>query len=227
MNPADIFVIVVVVLSAIIGLVRGFLREVLSIASWVGAALFTWWTLDWGTGIVRQTIGTYVQHDLAHKIIGGAALFLVALIVLAIISHYIAKLVVGGMLGAIDRSVGFVFGVARGLVLVAVALIGTRALLPPPAADGAPTPPWTWIQEARSRPLVEQVAEFLYALAPPEFRRERQAGDDRGQNFRQAIDALRTPGSTPPPRDGAAGTPRPSGDPIGRIIDNNPGQQRR
>jgi membrane protein required for colicin V production len=225
-NPADIFVIVVVLLSAIIGLVRGFLREVLSIASWLGAALFAWWTLDWGTNIVRETIGAYVQHDLAHKIIAGAALFLVALIVLAIVSHYIAKLVVGGMLGAIDRSVGFVFGVARGLVLVALALIGTRALLPPPAANATPTPPWTWIDEARSRPLVEQVAEFLHALAPPEFRRDRQASDDRGPTFRQAIDALRTPGAAARARDDSAGTPRPAGDPIGRIIDNNPAPQR-
>jgi membrane protein required for colicin V production len=220
-NPADIFVIVVVLLSAIIGLVRGFLREVLSIASWLGAALFAWWTLDWGTSVARETIGSYVQHDLAHKIIGGAALFLVALIVLAIVSHYIAKLVVGGMLGAIDRSVGFIFGVARGLALVALALIGTRALLPPPAADAPPTPPWVWIQDARSRPLIEQVAEFLYALAPPEFRRERQAGTDNGPNFGRAFDGLSTPRLIPPPRDATAGTPRPSGDPIGNIINNN------
>lgn len=188
MNPADIFVIVLVVLSALVGLMRGFIREVLSVASWIGAAFVTLWSFEWSRAIARDLLKSVVETPMVHDIAGATVVFVVSLIIFSVISHFLASLVTGGVLGAVDRSLGFLFGVARGALLVGLAYIAVEWWVP-----AAQQPPW--IKEARSLPLVQQTADFLWRLAPETWRRNRpqpQPTEDEGtRRARQAQDAER------------------------------------
>ncbi|MBV8534199.1 MAG: CvpA family protein [Alphaproteobacteria bacterium] len=158
-NPADVTVAVLVILSGIFAMARGFVREVLSLASWVGAALVTLW----GFGHARPYVHGFIANSLLADIVTGAALFIISLIVFSMIGGGIASLVRGTGLNALDRSLGFVFGLVRGILLVAVMWLGVVWAIP---AGDQPI----WLREARTRPLVEHLAEYLRGFAPPELR---------------------------------------------------------
>ena len=163
-NPADLTVAVLVILSGIFAMARGFVREVLSLASWVGAALVTLW----GFGIARPYARGMITNTLLADIVTGAVLFIVSLIVFSMIGGGIASLVRGTGLNAIDRSLGFVFGLVRGILLVAVMWLGVAWAIP---AGDQPV----WLRDARTRPLVEHLAEYIRGFAPPELRGRAQA----------------------------------------------------
>lgn len=207
MNPADIFVIVIVVLSALVGLMRGFIREVLSVVSWIGAAFVTLWSFEWSRALARDLLKSMIDNPTVHDVAGATVVFVVSLIIFSVISHFIASLVTGGVLGAIDRSLGFLFGVARGALLVGLAYIAFDWWVPQ-----AQQPPW--VRDARSLPLVQQTADFLWRLAPDAWRRNRPqqpqpAEDDTTRRARLAQEALRAlsiPAAvTRPARDGENG----------------------
>src|ERR1700749_3762484 len=102
MNTVDIVVIAVVALSALIAFLRGFVREVLTIGSWLGASLVTLY----GFPLLEAKIEQMISSKLAADIVCGVVLFLVSLIVFSIISHMIARFVRGSALTAVDRSLG-------------------------------------------------------------------------------------------------------------------------
>jgi membrane protein required for colicin V production len=166
-NPGDVAVIAILLLSALLAFARGFVQEVLSIAGWVGAAAVTWFGLPQATPYVQQ----YVPNDLVARLIAGGAIFVVSLIVFSIATHYIAKGVRGSALNAVDRSMGFVFGLARGALLVVLAYMLTVWIVP----EDRPQ----WIEEARARPLVERGADWLRGAVPGDaLARAEQIGDD-------------------------------------------------
>lgn len=167
-NPADLTVAVLVILSGIFAMARGFVREVLSLASWVGAALVTLW----GFGLARPYARGLIANALLADIVTGAVLFIVSLIVFSMIGGGIASLVRGTGLNAIDRSLGFAFGLLRGILLVAVMWLGVAWAIP---AGDQPV----WLREARTRPLVEHLADYIRGFAPPELRGRTQAVGNR------------------------------------------------
>ena len=112
--------------SAVLAMVRGFSREVLSIASWIAAA--------------------------------AAIVFFIALIVVTVITMKIADFIIDSRIGALDRTLGFLYGAARGILVVAVGLLFFSWLV-------GPNPP-AWIAEAKSLPLLEGVGDWLEGLLP-------------------------------------------------------------
>lgn len=154
-NPGDLAVIVILLLSALLAFARGFVQEVLSIAGWVGAAAVTWFGLAPGAALVEEQ---FALGDLVSRLIAGGVIFVVALIVFSVATHYIAKGVRGSALNAVDRSLGFVFGLARGALLVVLAYMLVVWIAP----DDRPG----WIDEARARPLVERGADWLRGIVP-------------------------------------------------------------
>ena len=87
-NPGDLAVIVILLLSALLAFARGFVQEVLSIAGWVGAAAVTWFGLAPGAALVEEQ---FALGDLVSRLIAGGVIFVVALIVFSVATHYIAK----------------------------------------------------------------------------------------------------------------------------------------
>lgn len=174
MNPGDIAVVVILLVSALLAFARGFVREVLSIAAWIGAAFVTLYAFPYARPFLRQ----YITVELLADIATGVGIFVVALIVFSTLSHYIAKGVQGTTLNAVDRSLGFLFGLARGALLVCLGYLMLLWLFPPPNQP-------VWVQQARFLPWVERGAEALRTMVPQEVL-ERSLG--RANAARQRIE---------------------------------------
>jgi membrane protein required for colicin V production len=158
-NLVDVTVIAILAISGIFALVRGLVHELLAVGSWIGAAIATLYFFPRAQPVVRELITVPLVAD----IVAGVAIFLVVLIVLSIITHLIARRVRRSHLGALDRSLGMVFGLLRGAVLVCLAWLALSWTVP---RDDYPT----WLLEARSLPLIERGALALIDLVPPHLR---------------------------------------------------------
>ena len=156
-NIVDLAVAVVVLISAAFAFYRGFVRESLAIAGWVGAAFATVWLYPVARPYANEFLGKEWLGDVAT----GGTIFLVSLVILWLLAHAIVIRVKDSPLNALDRSLGFLFGVARGVVLVALAYMAmTRAVW----HDGETRP--KWLTEARSLPIIDRSAGLLIALVP-------------------------------------------------------------
>lgn len=162
-NLVDLIVIAVVLLSGVFALARGLVREVLAIFSWVGAAFATFYGYDYLNPYVLRLIG----EPIIANIVTGASIFLIVLFALSLIAGAIAGSVRGTAAGSVDRTLGFVFGLARGAVLVSIAYLALSFMVP---AREQPA----WIQTARTVPLMERGADLLYSLAPANIRNSSQ-----------------------------------------------------
>lgn len=158
-NIVDLAIIAVIVVSGIFAFVRGFVHELLAIGAWIGAAIVTVVALPHLLPYARQLIAVQIIAD----IVAGVAIFLFVLIALSILTHWLARRVRESSLGALDRSLGLLFGLARGAVIVCIAWIALIMVLP--RQDHPP-----WITEARTLPLIERGADMLLALLPEDLK---------------------------------------------------------
>ena len=140
--------------SAVLAMVRGFSREVLSIASWVAAAAAAYFFHP----VLLPYVKPYIDSDKVQLAAAVAIVFFVALIVVTVITMKIADFIIDSRIGALDRTLGFLYGAARGVLVVAVGLLFFSWLV-------GSNPP-AWISEAKSRPLLEGVGQWLEGLLP-------------------------------------------------------------
>ena len=140
----DVIVIVVVLISAILAMVRGFVREVLSVASWVAAAAAAYFFYKPVVPLVQP----YIASTTVATIVAAAAIFFIALIVASYITMKISDFVIDSRVGAIDRALGFLFGAARGVLLLVIALLFFNWLVPKP-------PPW--VMPAQTKPMLDDL----------------------------------------------------------------------
>lgn len=197
-NLFDAIVLGVVLLSALVALLRGFVKEVLSLAAWAGAVLVTLW----GFALARPYFRTFIDNQLLADAATLVALFIVSLIVFAMIAHGTSALVRRSQsLTAVDRSLGFVFGIFRGAILLGLGWLALAWAIP---SEKRPD----WIFEAKTRPAVEQVAEFLVGLAPPEFRGQVRTAGEQAQRGSDALRALQQLQPNPPSQPGETGYKR-------------------
>jgi membrane protein required for colicin V production len=151
MNIADYVVIAAVVLSAIVGAVRGFLREAIALAAWLVALFVAWHFSD----MIEPHLGGLLASNYVRP--WAARVIIVALILLlgaglgAILGHYVRLSIFSGM----DRFLGFLFGAARGLVLIGVFVILGQLL----KLDGE-----MWWRHSMLLPYGHSVANGLRAL---------------------------------------------------------------
>lgn len=153
----DGVVFVVVLISAMLAMVRGFVREVLSVASWVLAAAAAFF--------LYKSLLPFVEPYIANKnvaiIATAAGIFFVALIIASYIAMKISDFVIDSRIGLLDRILGFVFGVARGLLLVVIAFGFLSWIL----SDRQPA----WVADAQSAPMLRTLADRLVAALPEDI----------------------------------------------------------
>lgn len=152
---ADIVIVAVLIVSGVLAYFRGLVRETLTMAGWIGAAFATLY----GYPVLGPLVGEFVASNLITDLVSAAIIFVVTLVLLTILTHIISERVKGSALGHLDCALGFVFGVLRGAVLVALLYIGATLFWD---EKDFPAP----IAEARSLPLVRAGANFLARLAP-------------------------------------------------------------
>ncbi|MBE9555223.1 MAG: CvpA family protein [Proteobacteria bacterium] len=174
---ADIVVAGVLLISGVIALFRGFVKETLTIAGWIGAIFITLY----GYVHVAPLISEFVAENWIAELVAASALFLISLVILTIISHMIANRVQGSMLSHLDRALGFVFGLVRGIALVSVIYLAATFAW---NEDDLPEE----ITEAKSLPLVKMGADFLAGLAPADTFPGR---DNAGNRIDEAVEGLR------------------------------------
>jgi membrane protein required for colicin V production len=202
MNALDLAVVAVIVLSAVFAFARGFVREALSIAAWVGAAAATLYGFD---AVYHLTV-KFITTPLLAELIAGAGLFLVSLIVLTVLTGYAARFVRATAASPIDRTLGLIFGMGRGAVFVSLAYLLLDLGLPP-------TDRPNWVREAKCEPYLAEGANWLRTLVPAGWQLKasstaeatQRALDQAGESER-AMRALETPAAPPPPEQ--SGMPR-------------------
>ena len=115
----DVVVGLLVLISAILATARGLTREVLSLATWAGSAAIAVWAWQYHPEIARGYIREETVADIATVVIA----FILSLIALHLITMRIADFVVDSKIGPLDRTLGFVFGGLRGILIAVVIVI--------------------------------------------------------------------------------------------------------
>jgi len=163
MSGLDIAVITIVLIAGLVAFSMGFVRVVLALSGWVGAAFATMY----GFSYVKPFAREWISPGFLADAVAGLSIFIATLVVLTIISHAVGRQVRNSGLSALDRSLGLVFGLFLGAVIVSLGYISFGAMTDL-SKDTAKQP--EWIRNARSKPWLEWGAGQLQALAPPEFR---------------------------------------------------------
>ena len=207
MNPLDLGVIGIVVLSAIFAFARGFVREALSIVAWGGAGAITLYGFNW----VYAQVEPRVHDRLLSQLIAGFGLFVISLIVLTILTGIIARTVRASGLSPIDRTLGFIFGLARGAFLVCLAYLLLAVSLQP--SD------WpAWLRDAKSEPYLHEGADVLRGFLPESLKAKGATAAEEllrtidpkasaAKEAEKAMRALVTPGPAAAPKPDSAPAP--------------------
>ncbi|MCZ6619207.1 MAG: CvpA family protein [Gammaproteobacteria bacterium] len=119
---ADIVILIVILVSALIGLARGIFKEVLSLASWFAAFILALYFAP----ALRTHISTELGDESVRLVIAFTLIFVVTLIVGSLVQWLVAKVVKDTGLSGTDRFLGFLFGSARGLLVCIIALIAMK-----------------------------------------------------------------------------------------------------
>lgn len=188
-NPVDGAVFAVLLLAALLAFTRGMVAEVMSVAAWGGAALISLYTLPFALPIAQK----YIKVEMIAYAVSAVAVFVVALVVLSLVASQLSRGVQNSRLSAVDRSLGFLFGLVKGGVLVSVAYLFFTWLVPP-----AEQP--QWLKDAKTQPLLTAGAGMIYEMVPAHMRTEslNQMGMARDATrqaleAKQALDRLSTP----------------------------------
>ncbi|MCP4181933.1 MAG: CvpA family protein [Hyphomicrobiales bacterium] len=179
--PITIFdgiLLAIMLFSGLLAMIRGFSREVLSVGSWIAAAIAAFNYYDpLSTHLAPYTAAISPSKTVADVAAAGV-IFLVTLIVVSFLTIKIADIIVDSRVGALDRSLGFAFGAVRGLLLVVVPMMFYNWLVP----DVSKQP--EWISGAKSKPILESIGNSIVQLLPddPINKFKRDAEEPSGSN---------------------------------------------
>jgi membrane protein required for colicin V production len=152
----DIAIVALIVLSAVLSLFRGFVKEALALASWL-VALWVAMVFHEDFAVV---LGQWIAEPSLQRIAAFTLLFISVLLIGAAINFLAGKLVSKTGLGGTDRMLGVVFGVARGAVIVAILVL---------LAGLTPVPQDSWWQESQLLAYFQDFALWMRDFLPPEF----------------------------------------------------------
>lgn len=185
MNGIDIGVVALVGFAGLICFSIGIVRVVLGLLGWVGAILVTLYGYPYARPIARGWIETLLIADAAAIL----AIFVIALVLLTALSHIVSRLVNESGFRVLDRSLGLLAGLIIGSAVVCVSYLAAVSLTG--MSDDRNRRP-EWIREARTAPLIEMGADFLLAIAPPQWRPARNGLGERGEDLRESLEIERT-----------------------------------
>jgi membrane protein required for colicin V production len=151
----DIILIVVMLVSALLAMVRGFMREVLSITAWIlaaGATLFSY-------GKLLPLAKQYFNNDIVAAVAVVGGVFLVTLLVVSVLTIRVSDMVLDSRVGALDRTLGFLFGLGRGLIIVVIAYMFFDWLVPDRSKPD-------WVLHAKSKVVLGGAGDWIKAQLP-------------------------------------------------------------
>ena len=147
-------------ISGILALARGFTREVLSLVAWGAGAMAAYSAIKQQKFI--DAVMPYAGKPIIATIAVGAVAFIIVMIIVSLIGVKIADRVVDSRVGGFDRSLGFVYGLARGLALVSIAYLFYGWLTPSDRQED-------WVRKAQTLPIITMVSDALLRFVPPDI----------------------------------------------------------
>jgi membrane protein required for colicin V production len=151
----DIVLIVVMLVSGLLAMVRGFMREVLSITAWVLAAVATLYSYAKLLPYAKQ----YFNNDIVATAVVVGGVFMLTLLVVSVLTIRISDMVLDSRVGALDRTLGFLFGLGRGLLIVVVAYAFFDWLVPDRSKPD-------WVMRAKSKIVLSNAGDWLKQQLP-------------------------------------------------------------
>jgi membrane protein required for colicin V production len=154
----DLIILALLAISVLIGVYRGATREVLGIAGWIGALA----TVFYGLPLLRPLGRHYIQSPMLADLIIAGVLFIISLAVFIVISRTISTKVKGSLLGGLDRSLGLIFGLIRGVLVLCIVYLVLGFFY---SFDEMPID----VKNARFTPWFIQGAEELKRFIPKDY----------------------------------------------------------
>jgi membrane protein required for colicin V production len=152
LSAVDWVIIVVLTVSTLISLWRGFAREALSLAGWIAAFLVANLFVDQMATLLAGTI----ENLTGRYVAAYAILFVATLVASTFVTHLVSQLVRASGLSVLDRLLGTVFGFARGIILILVCVFVLRQLVSP--TDLA------WLEQSSLMPHVDMLGQWARDL---------------------------------------------------------------
>ena len=152
----DILIIAIIALSAVISLIRGFVQEALSLATWIAAFALAWFFFR----PLSVQLEPWIDVPSIRLGVAYGAILLLVLIVGALVNLLMKSLVESTGLSGTDRLIGIFFGVARGVVVVSILVL--LAGLTPFPHDG-------WWRDSQLIPYFEQIALWMKTYLPDDI----------------------------------------------------------
>ena len=153
MSWLDIIIVVIIALSALISLVRGFVKESISLVTWILAGVVALRYFSALAGLLEA----YIANEMLRNMAAFGVLFIITLIVGAIVNFMMSQLVSKTGLSGTDKALGVVFGAARGVLIVTMLVL---------LASQTPMPTAEWWQESLAVEYFVQMAEWIAAIIP-------------------------------------------------------------
>ena len=151
----DIILLVVMLVSGLLAMIRGFMREILSIGAWGIAAVVTLYSYARVLPIAQG----YFSSNTVATAVTVVGIFLVTLLVVSLITVRISDMILDSRVGALDRTLGFLFGLGRGLIIVVVAFLFFAWLVPDRSQPD-------WVRGAKSKVVLQSTGQWLMSLLP-------------------------------------------------------------
>jgi membrane protein required for colicin V production len=157
---------------------------VLSLATWAGSAAVAAYMYFNHLDFARQ----YIQEEIVADVATVVGSFIIALIVLHLITMRIADFVVDSKIGPLDRTLGFIFGIARGVLIAVVVVVFGQWLFQTNAPGGEDKMP-SWAREAKSLPFLQDLGDRLIAVLPEDLEQQVTKLLNRGAEEESPADA--------------------------------------
>lgn len=221
----DIAVLAVLLVSAIIAFLRGFIREVLTILGVVGGLAAAYFGGPHLSPVVRgmftpgegeepEKFFDIIPYDVAADAIAYGSIFIIVVIVLSIASHFIAGWAKAIGLGAVDRTLGVMFGLVRGAVILGLLYLPAYMIVDKETRGD-------WFKDSRTHFYLDASAGWMVSALPESFtddikKKTEEAGESMAESTReklQELDVLRSEGGEDALKDERAGPPKPVEDP--------------
>lgn len=151
----DILLLVVMLISGLLAMIRGFMREILSIGAWGVAAVVTLYSYSRVLPLAKG----YFSSDMVAAGVAIGSVFLLTLLIVSIITVRISDMILDSRVGALDRTLGFLFGLGRGLVIVVVAFLFFAWLVPERSQP-------EWVRGAKSKVVLQNTGQWLMSMLP-------------------------------------------------------------
>ena len=156
----DLILLGIMLVSGLLAMMRGFTREVLTLIAWGGAAFAAYFAIKQPQLI--NLVQPYVEKPMLAQVAVGVAAFIIVLIVISLISVKISDAVVDSAVGAFDRTLGFLYGIGRGFILVVIAYLFYGWLLTEDKQE-------SWVRNAMSLPAIKYAGGLLLDFMPPDI----------------------------------------------------------